>query len=300
MPCLTLVTTCLDNKDYLEACLDHYFEAQDNVEDKSISFELYVRDFGKEPGLIQFLMKKYKGREILYVRSPGAGLVKNLNAGRSAFLERIKGVRGLKRASERNRSFMVYLNDDAAIHKDFLVSAYRAISGGFGFVGGVPQPDGWCAPVEALCIPEPIPQIEKITDIKRLWWESSACVISVDLLERVGEWDPVFDMITKGTGYISDNDYMIRTLKLGFYPIRNFRMPFWHGKGVTQCHYRLPGPMDKIRSRAVNYMKLKWGVNLDTDEDVEIENCYSKPFDGGKFTVTGSGMFMLNGEEVKI
>ncbi len=294
MRILTAVFTSDKNKDFFETCYSHYVISKSKM--VSIASEtildLYVINFSIEE-IEKFNLAKvnrmayYHSPNTMYVYRPNSGFCDNFNLAREMT---IKG----------NYDYLVYMNDDAAIHEDFILNGINFLKENkdVGFAGGLSQKGGWLEDLKKLKILSPKNLIVELVNIRRLHWEFSACIIPVETLEKTGEMDSMF---SPKLGLLSDNDYLLRIRRLGLRTVRNHNMTFWHGKGWSQYELRNPIGHDPHRERAVKFFKLKWGNELsDINGPVITRTVFDKPFNGKllaiqdeKIVITKDGEFNL-------
>jgi cellulose synthase/poly-beta-1,6-N-acetylglucosamine synthase-like glycosyltransferase len=271
MRLLTAIFTRKQNFTYFENCLKYWQFSKTKLLSVLTAemIDLLVIDFSQERDLFEYpadLTQKYGGR---YRARPNAGFGNNFNVMR-------------ENAILGGYDYVCLLNDDTAIHKDFLKNGIEFLEKNpeVGFVGGEEKASGWLTPIDKMEIPEPSSNnIYEIKDFRRLWWEFSAFIMRVEVLKRVGKFEEEFGV----TGYIGDNEYLLRVKQIGWQVYHNSMMPFAHGRGITQHKYRIPtknGP-DPIRDKAIDLMKRKWGVDLNSDGSV-LALKYETPYNKGK------------------
>lgn len=226
----------------------------------TFSWEVLLIDFGKHECEE---MQKMAG--VRYSHNPLAGFCRNFNSGKAL-------------AFFTNCQYYFFLNDDTAIHEDFVVEGVKFMERhpNAGFVGGTSQLGGWNESLDRLRIPIPQPGAIEITNFSYLQWEFSAGMYRMSALEEIGKMDE--DVDASGLGVLADNDILLRTIKKGWKCYRSSNITFWHSKGQTQKDYRTPsmGMDDPIRMAALKYLKHKWGV--DFTQPFDINDTFDTPW----------------------
>ncbi len=278
MKIFCFVTTFSENLEFLKKCVFRINIAISNVVNEDVSFKIVICDFGRGEIIKDWVDKNCNGI-FTYLRNPDGSMPTNVNI-------------GFEMCRSLNCDLFFYLNDDAFIDWRFFQNALDFIfdhDRRVGFVGGTSQVGGWNESLENIEIPKPVDRTWLITDIRRLHWEFCAFGMPVNIIGKVGNMDILFNRL----GLCSDNDYLLRIRNLGFNTYRYGGMTFWHSKAVTQSRYRDPfDPKDPWRKRAVEYFKLKWGVDI--DKNVTERDCFDKPFNGAKFRLINDDKFELD------
>jgi len=268
MKALACITTCSLNIEYFRKCLEHFILAADKC--NNLDIKVVIMDFGnfQDQTIKKFIENNPVVKEVVHSfnKNPEFGLCKNLNQ----FFD----------IARKNRcKWAFYLNDDALIHEGFLNNAIMLgeNNSDIGFVGGVSQKAGWLCSFDYYEIPKTdMFLIEDIEDLRRLQWEFSACMFRVETWKDIGGFDEFFDP----TGLCSDNDWLIRAQKAAWRTVRYGGCTFWHGKGVTQSRFRLPGAYDPIKERAAEYLIEKWNLNIFGPIEQQVDGCFDKEFNG--------------------
>jgi hypothetical protein len=259
-----VITTCSVNLEYFEKCVEHAYHSAKQCTNLRIG--IHVIDFSQETNTVIEDYINTLSFDVNYYKRPQAGLCSNLNF---AFEKLNK------------RKYIIYLNDDAFVHPNFVENAIMIMENNMdiGFAGGVQQKGGWLESIDDYTIPVPdLFKIDDIVDLRVLQWEFSACIYRVQAIKEAGEKDVFFDP----TGYLSDNEWLIRVQQEQWRTIRYGGMTYWHGKGITQSRYRQPwSGIDTIRERGIAYIKEKWGVNLNNQNEITVDDCYKKEFSLG-------------------
>lgn len=266
---LTSIFTYDKNIWLLKDLLESYERAK-----KDIDMVLVIIDFSEEPGKVE----EFVGDRGLVIHNP-TGFCQNFNFCREMVL-----------AGGYDLYFC--LNDDIRLHEDFFVNAIKRfieMSSHVGFIGGTSQKGGWLEDPEDCNIPEPVDKYIYLNDIRRLHWEFSACLISNKALKLTGEMDYMF---SPKLGLCADNDYLHRMSCEGIDAIRDHNVTFWHRKASTQSEFRCPWGRDPHRIRAVRYMKIKWGVDIDSDS---IHPGHSYPFNNKEVIKESHNVIYIDG-----
>lgn len=280
MKILASVFTSQKNKEYFDVCREHYEKSKEKTLRRSgLVIDLQIIDFS------QFDIGKF-GDEIagaMYVRRPGKGFCHNFNLARNT-------------AIQGKYDFLIYMNDDVAIHEDFIKNSLSFLeqNKGVGFSGGTSQLGGWKEDLQFLEIPEPKEEYTPLDDIRRLHWEFSSCMIPVPVLDKIGEMDNLYSPLL---GLCCDNDYLLRIRLLNYSTVRNGMATFWHSKARTQSEFRNPLSKDVHRERAVRYLKLKWGNDIrELNGPKVIHPVFKTPFNGRKVEIIDQDNIIISGK----
>lgn len=251
MKALTAIFSRDANIAYLLVCLDHWQASKSLLASifPSLALDLLIVDFSKEESSrVKDACRQYGGD---HKWKPGAGFCHNMNY-------------AFNSAVTNGHNYVVSINDDAMIAPNFLVNGFRMITTrpDLGFIGGIPNKGKWQLSLDQLNIPPERNELYRIEPLRRLWWEASAGIYSMEAILEVGQWDEVFD---ECGGVCSDNDYFFRMQEAGHKLYRYGRMPFFHCKGVTQGDFRIPVPgrQDPLKAKNILYFQRKWGVLLE-------------------------------------
>jgi len=235
------VTTTTSNKHYLDKCIEGVRKCVSGFDHAILIINFGSRNIEKPDGTLGVIHK------------PNSGFCKNMNLFINA-------------ACSMEAEYLFYLNDDAIPHPDFLRNAIEYKDT---FVGGTQQKGGWLEQItDKSKPPEPKVGFHRIVDLRKLNWEFSCCVFPANVIKQVGYFDEYFDP----TGYIADNDYLLRMKKLGIETIRAEDCTFWHGKGITQIQHRNPLGNDPVRTRALKRFKRKWNLDLESETMITCED----------------------------
>lgn len=256
MKVLVAIFSCFQNKPYLEVCLQHLNASIKKLGCSAKKIEILLIDFSPEGSDLY----KFEGINH-YARKPNARFGANFNSAREfAFF--------------CDYDWLVSVNDDAMIGENFLVNGldFLAKYKEVGMVAGVANAGPWCLPLSEVKIPPETLLSLPVQPLDRLYWEASACILRVKMLEDVGKWDVRFD--ENGSSVCSDNDYYLRCQKKGWKLFRSGKLPFFHCKGISQSKFRIPtlGAPDPLKEQNLDYFEKKWGVRLESGRP-------AKPFD---------------------
>lgn len=279
MKILCGIPTHKANEECFLAALSSFNHAREYMKKYTeVEINLLVFDFS-DPQIDLMTLPSWATRLCL----PNYGFCDNFNIGRNVTL--VDGC-----------DYFFFFNDDIILHEKFLDNTifYLENNPDVGFLGGSSQQGGWKEPFNPQAIPEPIFDFEDIVSLSRLNWEFSAGCFRKEALREVGEMDPMF---SPRLGLISDNDYLYRLRRLGWRTVRSSWSTFFHGKACTQSKFRDPlDPHDPHRLRGIQWMNLKWGVDIRMGGVAAL--AFTEPFNGKEMKIIDENTVELDGEKI--
>ena len=162
---------------------------------------------------------------------------------------------------------VVYVDDDAFLHPDFIANALTTITEkkNCAFVCGIPQqPAYWGESIHSFAIPTPDHSGKdiKINKGDRFRGEMAACIFDSCLIQDQGlKFDVSYD---EALGIGSDSDFLSQVEEKGLTAYVSPTMRFWHSHGATQKLLggtpgaKKSGPMRKAKAL---YLE-KWGEEI--------------------------------------